>query len=163
MSFVKMRQGESQKMNYWMRARVVFQASTVAALAIGAYALGQTKQQKEARARDENEAVLAKAAQDRAEFWDRLAAAEEAERQEDEMKATSSRWWGVLGSISGGSEVSRAADAPSSEANAHNPSMQDPASAPISGSDSSQGPVSSPSAAKKSSWWPWSAGVGRRG
>ena len=98
MSFVKMRQGESQKMNYWMRARVVFQATTVAALAIGAYALGQTKQQKEARARDENEAVLAKAAQERAAFWDRLAAAEEAERQEGEMKAKPGRWFGMFGS-----------------------------------------------------------------
>lgn len=168
MSFVKMRQGESQKMNYWMRARVVFQATTVAALAIGAYALGQTKQQKEARARDENEAVLAKAAQERAEFWDRLAAAEEAERQEDEMKAKPGRWLGMFGSgkgVEGGADARRAGDAqrlpapssvasaPAGEQDVHAPTMQSSVSTAPAGADLVRTPVED--APGKSGWRSW--------
>ena len=168
MSFVKMRQGESQSMNYWMRARVVFQATTVAALAIGAYALGQTKQQKEARARDDNEAVLAKAAQDRAEFWDRLAAAEEAERQEGAMQAKPVRWFGMFGSgkgADGGAEARRVGDAqrlpaastvtstPAGEQDVHAPSMQSSVSTAPAGADLVRTPVEN--APSNSSWRAW--------
>ena len=39
MSAVKMRAGESRSMNYWLRARVVFQGVTVVALVAGSMAL----------------------------------------------------------------------------------------------------------------------------
>ncbi|KJA25308.1 hypothetical protein HYPSUDRAFT_109338, partial [Hypholoma sublateritium FD-334 SS-4] len=38
MSAVKMRQGQSQSMNYWMRARVALQGLTLGALVIGSMA-----------------------------------------------------------------------------------------------------------------------------
>lgn len=168
MSFVKMRQGQSQNMNYWMRARVVFQATTVAALAIGAYALGQTKQQKEAAARGDNEAVLAQAAQERAEFWDRLAAAEEAERQEGEMTAKPGRWFGMFSGgkgVDGGVEASLPApstvsSAPSREADVHRPSQGGIVSTAAAGADKIRAPVSN--APEKSSWWSWPFGSGKK-
>lgn len=160
MSFVKMRQGQSQNMNYWMRARVVFQATTVAALAIGAYALGQTKQQKEARSRDDNEFVLAQAAQERAEFWERLAAAEEAERQEGEMKkAKSGRWLGIFGGGNGGAEAkgaqsysapSTVSSAPSGGADVHTGGTVTTSPAAVDKIH-----VHASDAPEKSHWWSW--------
>ncbi|KZT64322.1 hypothetical protein DAEQUDRAFT_657235, partial [Daedalea quercina L-15889] len=82
MAVVKSQQGDSQKVNYWMRARVGFQFSTIVAIAVGAYLVGDTKQQREARAQADNDAVLAQAAAERAEFAQRLQAAEEAQKVE---------------------------------------------------------------------------------
>ncbi|KAH9834942.1 hypoxia induced protein conserved region-domain-containing protein, partial [Rhodofomes roseus] len=79
MSVIKWREGNSLHMQYWMRARVGLQASTVAAFVIGAWLLGETKQQRDARAQAENEA---QAVREQAEFRERMKAAEEAQRLE---------------------------------------------------------------------------------
>lgn len=88
---VKMRRGEAKAMNYWLRARVLTQGLTIAAIVGGSYAYGQTKQQNEARAAAEQDVLLATAAQERAEFQVRLAAAEEAHRIEEEEMARGGR------------------------------------------------------------------------
>jgi len=84
-ALVKSRRGDSKSMNYWLRARVVAQGLTIAAIVGGSYAYGQTKQQKEAAAAKEQDNLLANAAKERAEFQQRLSAAEEAHRLEEEM------------------------------------------------------------------------------
>ncbi|EED82831.1 predicted protein, partial [Postia placenta Mad-698-R] len=45
-AMVKMRRGEAKAVNYWLRARVLTQGLTIAAIVGGSYAYGQTKQQK---------------------------------------------------------------------------------------------------------------------
>ncbi|KAH9947788.1 hypoxia induced protein conserved region-domain-containing protein, partial [Amylocystis lapponica] len=79
LAMVKMRQGKSKSMNYWLRARVVAQGLTIAAVVGGSYALGQTQTQKDA-------AAAAAADQDarieRAGFEARMREAEEAHRFE---------------------------------------------------------------------------------
>jgi hypothetical protein len=73
-------------MNFWLRARVVFQGLTVVALVGGSWVLGQTPAQQQEAAEKENERVLALAARDREEFEKRLRAAEEAHAQEEDIK-----------------------------------------------------------------------------
>ncbi|EIN14601.1 hypothetical protein PUNSTDRAFT_49330 [Punctularia strigosozonata HHB-11173 SS5] len=81
---IRMRQGRSLSMNYWLRARLVAQGATVVAIVGGTYYYGQSKGQKEEKARLAQERLLEQAAAQRAEFNARLAAAEEAHRLETE-------------------------------------------------------------------------------
>ncbi|KAG2157095.1 hypoxia induced protein conserved region-domain-containing protein, partial [Suillus clintonianus] len=75
MATVKMRRGDSQSLNNWLRVRVIAQGATIAAVCVGTYALGsiggdetkQTKQLDEIQANRE-----ARAGRDRKEFEDRL-------------------------------------------------------------------------------------------
>ncbi|CCM01845.1 uncharacterized protein FIBRA_03915 [Fibroporia radiculosa] len=114
-AMVKMRRGEAKAMNHWLRARVVFQGLTIAAIVGGSLAYGQTRQQKEAHAAAEQEAFLAATAKDRAEFHERLRAAEEAHRLEEEMGAADKGWSRAFGPGGGaGQSASAAAYPPSS-------------------------------------------------
>ncbi|KAI0943131.1 hypothetical protein AcV7_002364 [Taiwanofungus camphoratus] len=99
-AMVKMRRGESKAMNYWLRARVVAQGFTIAAIVGGSYAYGQTRQQQEATNAAEQEALLANAAKERAEFQERLKAAEEAHAWEVQMAGGSASSPIVSGSTS---------------------------------------------------------------
>lgn len=82
---MRQRQGRSQDFNYWLRWRIGAQAATIIAVVGGAYALGNTKQQQDARARDQDR-MLANAAKDREDFGTRLAAAEEAHAAESSIR-----------------------------------------------------------------------------
>jgi len=81
MATVKMRRGDSQSLNNWLRVRVISQGATIAAVCAGTYALGSTagEETKQTRQLDEIQAHReARAGRDRKEFEDRL---KDAERQ----------------------------------------------------------------------------------
>ncbi|KAK2460760.1 hypothetical protein APHAL10511_007230 [Amanita phalloides] len=69
---VKMRRGESQKMNHWLRARVAAQGFTILALCGGAYMMN--KREREGAAGKVNDGTE----KERREFEERLKAAEQA-------------------------------------------------------------------------------------
>ncbi|KAF8352107.1 altered inheritance of mitochondria protein 31, mitochondrial, partial [Amanita rubescens] len=84
---IKMRRGESQKMNHWLRARVAAQGFTILAICGGAYLVN--KREKEAIAAkgsndvsQESAAENRKQEKERREFEERLKNAEEAHRIE---------------------------------------------------------------------------------
>jgi hypothetical protein len=80
---IKMRRGESQKMNYWLRARVAAQGFTILAICGGAYLVN--KHEREAIAagsEDISQENRAKQEKERREFEERLKNAEEAHRIE---------------------------------------------------------------------------------
>ncbi|PPQ74387.1 hypothetical protein CVT26_000938 [Gymnopilus dilepis] len=90
MSAVKLRQGQSKQMNYWLRARVGLQGATVVALLMGTTwgreFIKEHFGDKEAIAVAEEEAKRAKEAQrerERQEFEERLRAAQLATEQEE--------------------------------------------------------------------------------
>ncbi|KAJ2919674.1 hypothetical protein MD484_g714, partial [Candolleomyces efflorescens] len=89
MSAVKMRSGQSQQMNYWMRARVGLQGLTLVALVAGSMAL-KTERDKakalEAANTPEVDQELLKQ-KDKEEFEERLRGAEEAHLQESVLAA----------------------------------------------------------------------------
>lgn len=168
MSFVKLRKGESRQMNYWLRARVIAQGATVVAIVGYAYALGNTKQQKEARAVVEQEAVLAAAAKDRAEFEERLRGAEEAHREEEEMKARAAgaRWFGMLGGTGKGADAGAASEplrpppgvssAPAGVEMVHSPDIQSGASSAPAGAGMVRSPVAdAPAPHSSKGLWSW--------
>lgn len=79
MATVKMRRGDSQSLNNWLRVRVIAQGATIAAVCAGTYALGSTvgEETKQTKQLDEIQAHReARAGRDRKEFEDRLKAAE---------------------------------------------------------------------------------------
>jgi len=82
---IKMRRGESQKMNHWLRARVAAQGFTILAICGGAYLVN--KREREATAAkgsndvsQESAAETRKQEKERREFEERLKNAEEAHR-----------------------------------------------------------------------------------
>lgn len=75
MSAVKMRKGKSKEMNHWMRARVVLQGLTLAALVAGSMSLRAARKASEGN-QTEAELAEAKKQQDKAEFEMRLKGAE---------------------------------------------------------------------------------------
>jgi hypothetical protein len=85
-AFIRQRQGRSTDFNVWLRWRVGLQGMTILAIVGGSYALGNTKQQQEVRAHDEQERLIGLAAKDRAAFEERLRAAEEAHAAEESIK-----------------------------------------------------------------------------
>ena len=101
MAFQNTRRGNSKTMNYWLRARIGAQFFTVVALVGGTYYLNKSNVEK--KAQEEAEAA-AERERERLAFEERLKAAEEAHRLEQEaMKAQSSTsssggWgWGWFG------------------------------------------------------------------
>lgn len=85
MSAVKMKQGKSQSMNRWMRARVGLQGVTLVALVWGAMKL---KEAKEAEAALALPAGLDEIAKEKAEFEERLRNAERTHAEESSIAAT---------------------------------------------------------------------------
>lgn len=100
-AMVKMRQGKSKSFNNWLRVRIIAQGLTVVAIVGGSFALGQTKQQKELQAAQEQERQLALAAQERSEFGERMRAAEEAHGLEVQFSENRGKAGGGSGSGSG--------------------------------------------------------------
>jgi hypothetical protein len=80
----KLRKRQSKDMNYWLRARVIAQGFTVAAIVAGAWMMGQTKPQIDKSAREQDE-MLAGFQRRREEFEERLKNAEENHRLEQEI------------------------------------------------------------------------------
>ena len=76
MSGVKMRQGDSQTMNYWMRARVALQGLTIVAVVAGSMALQKRRSAAELAEAQPTEDEEKKRARERAEFEGRLREAE---------------------------------------------------------------------------------------
>lgn len=79
MAMVKMRRGNSQSLNNWLRVRVIAQGATIAAVCAGTYAMGSTvgEDTKQTRQLDEIHAHReARAGRERKEFEDRLKDAE---------------------------------------------------------------------------------------
>jgi len=90
MASIKLSRGDSKSLNHWLRARLIFQGLTIAAVVGGTYMYGQTKQQKEEQERrDTMEAEYEKVKERRA-FEERLKAAEEAHAAETQMFAPTS-------------------------------------------------------------------------
>ncbi|OJA21248.1 hypothetical protein AZE42_02522 [Rhizopogon vesiculosus] len=88
MAMVKMRRGDSQSLNNWLRVRVIAQGATIAAVCAGTYAFSSTagEETKQTRQLDEIHAHReARAGRDRKEFEDRL---KDAERQWKETQDT---------------------------------------------------------------------------
>ncbi|KAG1847852.1 hypoxia induced protein conserved region-domain-containing protein [Suillus subalutaceus] len=91
MAAVKMRRGDSQSLNNWLRVRVIAQGATIAAVCAGTYAMSsnvgdetrQTRQIDEIQAHRE-----ARAGRERKEFEDRL---KDAEKQWKETEDAVSR------------------------------------------------------------------------
>ncbi|KAI0267417.1 hypoxia induced protein conserved region-domain-containing protein [Gloeopeniophorella convolvens] len=77
-AMTKMRKGQSQSFNNWLRVRIVAQGLTIAAVVAGTYAYGTARPQPELDIAAAQEKVL----QERAAFEDRLRAAEEVTRAE---------------------------------------------------------------------------------
>jgi len=160
-------------MNYWLRARVVFQGLTIAAIVGGSYAYGQTKQQKEARAAAEQDAVLATASKERAEFQERLRAAEEAHLLEEQMAKGgrgSSTFDGVSGSNAGSGGEEKASGwwswfggGNSRSTTPAVPKVNDPLPPPPgvssspAGADMVRSPVADASPSSSKSGWGWSS------
>jgi len=89
MATVKMRRGDSQSLNNWLRVRVIAQGATIAAVCAGTYALGSTtgEETKQTRQLDEIHAHReARAGRERKEFEDRL---KDAEKQWKETQGPS--------------------------------------------------------------------------
>lgn len=82
-AFVRQRQGRSRDFNYWLRWRIGLQAATIVAVVGGTYALGNTKQQIDARQRETGDSQ-----KEREEFGARLAAAEQAHAEEEGIMKT---------------------------------------------------------------------------
>jgi len=84
---IKMRRGESQKMNHWLRARVAAQGFTILAICGGAYLVNK-REREAAAAKGSNDVSQESAAEnrkqekERREFEERLKNAEEAHRIE---------------------------------------------------------------------------------
>jgi len=77
----KLRRRESTSMNYWLRARVIAQGFTIAAVIAGSWMMGQTKPQlDQAAAAETNES--GSRGKRKAEFEERLREAEESHRLE---------------------------------------------------------------------------------
>ena len=83
MATYKLRRGESQSFNYWLRARVGAQGLTIVALVAGTYYL-RPKQDMTADADAERRRVE-KAAREKEEFEERLRGAEDAYAVEKEL------------------------------------------------------------------------------
>ncbi|KAG0707765.1 hypoxia induced protein conserved region-domain-containing protein [Suillus ampliporus] len=75
MATVKMRRGDSQSLNNWLRVRVIAQGATIAAVCAGTYVLGSTvsEETKQTEIQVNREA---RAGRERKEFEDRLKIAE---------------------------------------------------------------------------------------
>lgn len=91
------KKGQSKSMNHWLRARVVAQGATIAAVVGGGYVYGNTKQQKEASAA----AVEDLRVKEKQEFEERMQAAVEADAVEQAtLKSKEQRSegiWSMLG------------------------------------------------------------------
>ena len=83
----KLRKRQSKDMNYWLRARVIAQGLTIAAVVAGAWMMGQTKSQINKSAHEQDE-MLAGLQRRREEFEERLKNAEENHRLEQEILNT---------------------------------------------------------------------------
>lgn len=101
MAFQNTRRGNSKTMNYWLRARIGAQFFTVVALVGGTYYVNNQNVAK--RAQEEAEAA-AERERERLAFEERLKAAEEAHRlEEDALRArslsssSSGKGWGWFG------------------------------------------------------------------
>jgi hypothetical protein len=82
----KLRRGQSQSFNYWLRARVAAQGLTIVALVAGTYSIRPKKEEEQYSADAEAERRrLEKAAKDKEEFEERLRGAEEAYAVEKEL------------------------------------------------------------------------------
>lgn len=79
---IKMRRGESQKMNHWLRARVAAQGFTILAICGGAYLVNKREREAAAGSEDISQENRAKKEKERREFEERLKNAEEAHRIE---------------------------------------------------------------------------------
>ncbi|KAF9781308.1 hypoxia induced protein conserved region-domain-containing protein [Thelephora terrestris] len=79
----KLRKRQSKDMNYWLRARVIAQGFTIAAVVAGAWMMGRTKPQIDQSAREQDEMLAT--LQKRREFEERLKNAEENHRREQEI------------------------------------------------------------------------------
>lgn len=84
MAASKLRKRQSKDMNYWLRARVIAQGVTIAAVVAGAWMMGQTTPQIDKSAREQDE-MLAGLQRRREEFEERLKNAEENHRLEQEI------------------------------------------------------------------------------
>lgn len=88
MATVKMRQGNSQSLNNWLRVRVIAQGATIAAVCAGTYVMGSTSsdETKQTRQLDEIRAHReARAGRDRKEFEDRLKDAEKQWKETEDV------------------------------------------------------------------------------
>ncbi|KDQ56727.1 hypothetical protein JAAARDRAFT_299938 [Jaapia argillacea MUCL 33604] len=138
MAMVKLRSRESRSFNNWLRVRIISQGLAIASIVGGSYYYGQTKSQLEAKAALEQERFLAKAAQERAEFEERLRGAEEAHNEEQKARGI----FGMLGAGGKGglgkkpAEVISAGDAHKAERVAKVEEL-------------------STSGEKKQGWWEW--------
>jgi hypothetical protein len=79
----KLRKRQSKDMNYWLRARVIAQGFTIAAVVAGAWMMGRTKPHIDQSAREQDEMLAT--LQKRREFEERLKNAEEDHRRKQEI------------------------------------------------------------------------------
>ncbi|KAK7678065.1 hypothetical protein QCA50_019006 [Cerrena zonata] len=102
MAFQNTRRGNSKTMNYWLRARIGAQFFTVVALVGGTYYINNQNSAK--KAQEEAEAA-AEREREKLAFEERLKAAEEAHRLEEEAakarsvssSSSNGRGWGWFG------------------------------------------------------------------
>ena len=79
---IKMRRGESQKMNHWLRARVAAQGLTILGICGGAYLVNKREREASASSDVSQGVENRKLEKERREFGERLKNAEEAHRME---------------------------------------------------------------------------------
>ncbi|KAF8950037.1 hypoxia induced protein conserved region-domain-containing protein, partial [Flammula alnicola] len=83
MSAIKMRQGQSKNMNYWLRTRVVLQGLTLVVLVAGSMSIQKSRNKEIADAGvGKNEEGLLRNEKERQEFEERLREAQHATEME---------------------------------------------------------------------------------
>jgi len=98
-AMVKMRRGQSQSFNHWLRVRVAAQGLTIVAIVVGTYSMrnkevGASSDPTQTRNDvDVERRRLDKMAREKDEFEERLKGAEEAHDLESELKKTRRNGW----------------------------------------------------------------------
>ncbi|KAH8102217.1 hypoxia induced protein conserved region-domain-containing protein [Cristinia sonorae] len=155
MASIKLRKGDSRQLNHWLRARLIFQGFTIAAVAGGTYFYGRSRQQKEEQARKEEMEEEYEKVKERRAFEERLKAAEEAHAAETQAMASGSSAsasgedgsgsgiWSVLGLGRGKTKTSQGAGTSSTPA----PHVQEASTPTTAVAEPTQ------SSNSRGSWW----------
>ena len=150
------KKGEAKSMNRWLRARVVAQGATIAAIVGGSYVYGHTKQQQEARQQQLAASAEELRLKEKLEFEARLKAAEETHELEqalEQAKTAKSEQRGGLWTKLGWSSSPQDASVASAQ-----PSQLTSAAAPVPPSKPER--TASNSANSWSSWFGWRSSDG---
>ncbi|KAL4250966.1 RCF1 family protein [Abortiporus biennis] len=111
MAAANLQKGNSKTMNYWLRARVVFQGLTIGAVVGGTYYYGRAGSQVQAKKEEEARREEFERYKEKMAFEERLKEAENTQRMEDAAEETKKGPFGVWG----GSSSSSASPASPSE------------------------------------------------